>query len=165
MPQKDAAEIRRAVPAEAPWLSKLAMRSKAVWGYSPEFMAACRDELTLSREYVETRPTFIVEVEAVPIGFYSLERLSQREVELDLLFVEPEAIGHGHGRRLIEHAKAEARAANYATMVIQGDPNADRFYRAAGGHLVGTKESLSIPDRMLPLFHIDLLTAQRASAP
>ena len=165
MTANSAAKIRRAAPAEAPWLSKLAMRSKAVWGYSPEFMAACRDELTLSQEYVETRPTFVVEIGTEPVGFYSLERLSQSEVELGLLFVEPEAIGHGHGRRLIEHAKAEARAAGYATMLIQGDPNADRFYRAVGGNLVGTKESLSIPGRMLPLFHIDLLNPTRASAP
>lgn len=165
MPTRKASEIRRAVPAEATCLSELALRSKAVWGYSSEFMAACRDELTLSQDYIETSPTFVVELEAEPVGFYSLERLSPKEVELGLLFVEPEAIGRGHGRQLIEHAKAEARTAGYVTMVIQGDPNAERFYSAAGGRLVGTRESLSIPGRVLPLFHIDLFGAQKVSAP
>ncbi len=154
--------IRRARPDEASHLSELAMRSKAVWGYSPEFMAACRDELTLSPAYLETNPTFVTEgavTAGTAIGFYSLERLSDAEVELGFLFLEPGDIGGGHGRRLIEHAKAEARTLGYATMVIQGDPHAERFYRAAGGRQVGTRESLSIPGRLLPLFHVDLLTA------
>ncbi len=149
--------IRRAAPEEAARLSELAIRSKAVWGYEPEFMAACRDELTLSLDYVETTPTFVAEADGAAVGFYSLERLGETEVELGFLFVEPEAIGRGHGRRLIEHAKAQARAAGYATMVIQGDPHAERFYRAAGGRLAGTRESLSIPGRFLPLFRVDLL--------
>ncbi len=148
--------IRRAAPEEAARLSELAMRSKAFWGYGPEFMAACRDELTLSPKYVETTPTFLATTGDVPIGFYALERVSPSRVELGFLFVEPEAIGHGHGRRLIEHAKAEARAAGYVTMVIQGDPNAERFYRAAGGCLAGTRASRSIPGRKLPMFHVDL---------
>ncbi len=155
--------IRIAVPDEAARLSELAMRSKAVWGYSPEFMAACRDELTLSPDYIESTPTFVADAGEAPVGFYSLERLSTSEVELAFLFVEPEAIGQGHGRQLIEHAKAQARAAGHATMVIQGDPNAAGFYCAAGGRLAGTRESLSIPGRRLPLFHIDLATDRDAT--
>ncbi len=150
------ATIRRALPEEAARLSELAMRSKAVWGYDAEFMAACRDELTLTGDDVATLPTFVAEAGGAVVGFYALERLSDDEVELGFLFVEPEAIGHGHGRALIEHAKGDARRLGYATLVIQGDPNAEGFYRAAGGRLVGTKESLSIPGRELPLFHVDL---------
>ncbi len=160
-----AATIRRARPEEAARLSELAMRSKAVWGYDAELLAACRDELTLTGDDVATLPTFVAEAGDAVVGFYSLERLSGDEVELGFLFVEPGAIGHGIGRRLIEHAKRLARGAGYATMVIQGDPNAERFYRAAGGLLVGNKESLSIPGRMLPLFHLDLTTAPESEAP
>ena len=137
-------------------LSELALRSKAVWGYDRGFIAACRDELTVTPDYLRSTPTFVVESPDSVLGFYSLEHMSDGEVELGLLFVEPDAIGHGHGRRLIEHAKAMARRHSYVRMVIQGDPNAEGFYRAAGGHLVGNKESLSIPGRMLPLFHLDL---------
>jgi GNAT superfamily N-acetyltransferase len=97
------------------------------------------------------------------IGFYALERLSGNEVELGYLFVEPAAIGHGHGRRLIEHAKAQAVALGFRTMVIQGDPHADRFYRMAGGERSGFRESESIPGRHLPLFRIDLRGTGSAS--
>jgi hypothetical protein len=37
--------IREAVSSEAALLSALAMRSKAYWGYSSDFMEKCRAEL------------------------------------------------------------------------------------------------------------------------
>ncbi|MEM7355814.1 MAG: GNAT family N-acetyltransferase [Acidobacteriota bacterium] len=148
--------IRRAKPEEAEQLSELAFRSKGYWGYSPEFMEACREELTLSPAYVRTASTYAALMAERIVGFYALARMSDDEVELGFLFVEPEAIGQGFGRQLIEHAKSEARDSGYATMVIPGDPNAARFYEAAGGRLVGETPSGSIPGRMLPLLHIDL---------
>lgn len=41
-------------------------------------------------------------------------------------------------------------------LIIQGDPNAERFYLAAGAVLTGTRESGSIPGRYLPTFAINL---------
>ena len=152
--------IRPALPSEAASLSALALRSKAVWGYSAEFMAACRDELTLLPDDLGRAPAFVAEVAGEVAGFYTLERLDAHQVELGHLFVEPAAIGRGVGRGLIEHAKREARRLGYSTMVIQGDPHAERFYSAAGGRLVAHKQSLSIPGRMLPLFHVDLADAE-----
>ncbi|MHC4507091.1 MAG: GNAT family N-acetyltransferase [Planctomycetota bacterium] len=137
-------------------LSELACRSKAHWGYSDEFIRACRAELSLSPAYVETQPTFVLELHGQTIGFYALEHLSDDEVELGYLFVEPAAIGRGHGRRLIEH---EAVGLGFRSMVIQGDPHAEKFYRMAGGEQTGLRESASIPGRDLPLFRIDLCGA------
>ncbi len=148
--------IRSAQTSEAAHLSRLAMRSKAYWGYSAEFMEACRDELTLTSAYVQVTPTYVAEFDGAVVGFYTLARMSATEVVLGYLFVEPTAIGKGHGRALIEHAKSEARSLGYDTMVIPGDPNAERFYLAAGGRVVGTTPSESIPGRELPLLHIDL---------
>lgn len=148
--------IRRARPDEADLLSALAFRSKAHWGYPKSFMEACRSELTLSPSYIDAHPTFDIELEGVVVGFYSLEALSANQVELGYLFVEPAHIGRGFGRRLMEHAKREARALGYRAMVVQGDPHAERFYRAAGGRRVGSRESESIPGRALPLFCFDL---------
>jgi GNAT superfamily N-acetyltransferase len=152
--------LRRALPEEAAPLSALAFRSKAHWGYSDDFMRACRAELSLSPAYIHTHPTFVLESNGEVIGFYALERLSGDEVELGYLFVEPAAIGRGHGRWLIEHAKAQAVALGFRTMVIQGDPHAEKFYRKAGGERSGFRESASIPGRDLPLFRIDVCEAE-----
>ncbi len=148
--------IRRARPDQAARLSDIAFRSKAFWGYSAEFMESCCEELTLSEDDVRKNPTFVAISNHEPVGFYALARLSASDVELGFLFVEPEAIGQGFGRELIEHAKRQALNRGYKTMVIPGDPNAERFYRMAGARLVGQTPSGSIPGRMLPLLHIDL---------
>ena len=148
--------IRQALQSEAKHLSELAFRSKSYWGYSDRFMQACLKELTLDQRYIESNPTFVIEVERSTVGFYSLERVSASAAELGYLFVEPTFIGKGYGRKLMAHAQQEALHLGYNQIIIQGDPNAEQFYRAAGGSVVGTRKSTSIPDRELPLFRIDL---------
>ena len=52
----DAIIIRRAARHEAGALSRLAMRSKASWGYDADFMERCRPELTVSEAHILERP-------------------------------------------------------------------------------------------------------------
>lgn len=156
MPPATEAKIRPADASEAEGLSALAMRSKARWGYSVEFMDACREELTYSADYIRKNPVFVAESGAKIVGFYALERVSGSEAELTAMFVEPEHIGCGVGRALITHAKATARSQGIEAIIIQGDPNAVAFYQAAGGVSCGERESGSLPGRMLPLFRIRL---------
>lgn len=147
-------------------LSELAIRSKAHWGYSPAFIADCREELTYSRAQLEgTDYTFAVaERFGEAVGFYALGRVSAAEVELEALFVEPAHIGTGVGRALLAHAVAEAVRRGAATLVIQSDPNAAAFYEAAGCVRVGARESTSIPGRRLPLYSLRLDSGRVAAA-
>ena len=150
--------IRPAKPDEAELLSALALRSKAYWGYTDEFMAACHDELTYTPEQI-CAPQFTFYVCAIDdsiIGFHALQRLSANNMELEALFVEPSHIGKGIGRKLIEHAKDHARQLGASSLVIQGDPNARKFYLAAGAVHSGSRESSSIAGRQLPVFTVDL---------
>ena len=89
-------------------------------------------------------------------GFYGLERISDSEMELEALFIDVDYIGQGYGRTLIEHAKAIAQKENVRNIIIQGDPNAEKFYLAVGGVKTGCKESASIPGRYLPTFSIPI---------
>jgi GNAT superfamily N-acetyltransferase len=150
--------IRPARPGEARLLSDLALRSKGHWGYSREFLEACRDELTYTEDLLraEHMRFFVLEERSDVIGFHALERLDPTLVQLEALFVEPAQIGRGWGRRLIEHAKRTAADLGAKRMVIQGDPHAEAFYLAAGGVVTGRSESASIPGRFLPTFAIEL---------
>lgn len=149
-------KIRAARRSEASVISSLALRSKAHWGYSNEFLQSCREELSYSATQIESEAYEfrVCEVEGRVAGFYALELLGARKAELEALFVEPEWIGRGIGRMLIEHAKKRAVDLGVAQLVIQGDPNAVNFYEAAGGVRSGQRESASIPGRFLPLFTI-----------
>jgi GNAT superfamily N-acetyltransferase len=72
------------------------------------------------------------------------------EDELEYLFVEPEAIGGGHGRRLWQHAIATAREAGVCRLIIQSGPGSDGFSLAMGAERTGPSPSGSIPGRELP---------------
>ncbi|CAB1063545.1 Acetyltransferase, GNAT family [Olavius sp. associated proteobacterium Delta 1] len=95
--------IRNAVPDEAGLLTDLALRSKAYWGYSDEFMEACREELSVPAiNIASSRMHYsVAEHHCNIVGFYAIERLSGSEFELNALFVEPRHIGSGVGRALI----------------------------------------------------------------
>lgn len=151
-------KIREARINEAEELSRLALRSKAYWGYSNEFMEACRQELLIKEEMISGANNLYVvaEEKGVIVGFYSLEDVSNACVELGFLFVEPKKIRSGIGRVLIENAKDRVIQFGGKFLHFQGDPNAEAFYRAMGAELTGKRESASIPGRYLPTFSIKL---------
>lgn len=146
--------IREAQRDELSALSALALRSKAVWGYSAQFLESCRAELTVSE--TELGEVFVLCSGETPLGFYSLQRLDGDRVELGYLFVEPVELGKGWGRRLVADACRRALRLGYRTLVIQGDPNAEDFYLHMGALKTGQRPSDSIPGRMLPTFELAL---------
>lgn len=148
--------IRPARPDEAEALTELAIRSKGHWGYDAAFLAACRAELTFSPDDLIDAPTFVADGPDGPAGFYRLLVRDDGQAELDDLFVDPACIGHGVGKRLWQHAVAQAAALGCTEMTIQSDPFAEGFYRAMGAERVGELESGSVPGRMLPLLRYGL---------
>lgn len=91
--------IRKANMDEASYLSGLAFRSKAHWGYSDDFMEACRDDLTISPEQIASSLIYVLEDENSIKGFIGLE-IDNGGCFLTDLFIEPKAIGKGYGRAL-----------------------------------------------------------------
>jgi GNAT superfamily N-acetyltransferase len=154
-PDVDSA-IRRARPAEAGVLSALALRSKAHWGYDADFLATCRDDLTLTADDIATSPVYLIDGETAPMGFYRLLLRDDGAAELDALFVEPAAMGQGVGTRLWRHAVATAAKLRCSAMVWQSDPQAEGFYLALGAQRAGESESTVMPGRMLPLMRFRL---------
>jgi GNAT superfamily N-acetyltransferase len=148
--------IRPTALDDAPLLTELAMRSKAYWRYDPMFLAACRPALTLTPGYIAAHPVFVLELEGRVAGFYSLHDLGSGEVDLDNLFVEPDAIGHGCGKRLWQHAVETARQLGFSRMRIEADPNAEAFFQAMGAERVGSVPSSAWPGRELPLLRLSL---------
>jgi len=150
-------KIRAARESERASLGDLALRSKAHWDYSQDFLDACRDELSVPALHDPDSRVFVAEHDASHVvGFYRLARSSPQQAELTHCFVEPSRIGRGVGRLLVAHAAGEARRLGYAGLIIQSDPNAAPFYRALGARDTGTRPSDSIPGRSLPLLVLDL---------
>lgn len=141
--------LRDARGDEAGPLSELALRSKGHWGYDPEFLERCRDELTLRPGDLVTGRAAVAQDGARVVGFYTLAGEAP-DGELACLFVEPDTIGTGVGRRLWDHAVAAARRLEFRRLTIDSDPFAEGFYLRVGAVRVGTVPSGSIPGRVLP---------------
>jgi GNAT superfamily N-acetyltransferase len=156
--------IRRARPDEACQISELAQGSKAVWGYSAEQMAVFADELTLREDDVEASHAHVLEAaDSTLLGFYTLSRQPGIRMELEHLFVAPEALRAGHGRRLLIHAAELAGRLGAETLEIQSDPHASEFYQGFGAEVV-SQVPTSIPGRTLPLLVLPLpIVCQRAA--
>jgi GNAT superfamily N-acetyltransferase len=143
--------IREAVTGEGSELTELAVRSKAHWGYSPEFLARARPELAVSEHDIAAADVYVALLRGRTVGFVAVE-LGERP-ELTALFVEPELIGSGVGGALLEHALERARAAGVDCLVIESDPNAEPFYRSRGAVPAGYRRSPST-GRRLPLLRL-----------
>ena len=121
-------------------------------------MEACRDELSVAETDIgaDDHAIFLAMIDESIAGFYDLKSMAADRMEMQALFVEPASIGRGVGRRLMAHACEEARRRGATSIFIQSDPNAERFYRAAGAVKIGERPSGSIAGRMLPEYRIDL---------
>ena len=148
--------LRTARPEEAGYLSELAMRSKAHWGYTADFMAACRDELSVSPTDVSDplNDYQVAVLDGRVAGFCGLVPHIDNEYELDGLFVEPDSIGAGIGRRLLRRACELLAGRRIESLFIQSDPNADAFYESMGAVCVGRQLSASIPGRYLTTYRL-----------
>lgn len=148
--------IRPAEPDEAPFLSDLALRSKAHWHYDPDFIERCRVPLTVSRNLIAESDVFVVEVDGQVAGFCCLIDEGDGVADIDMLFVDPAQIGQGLGKRLWRHAYQCARERGCHTLTVESDTNAEPFYVAMGMTRYGEVESTVQPGRMLPLLRIEI---------
>ena len=131
------------------------MRSKAHWGYSQEFLEIVRPMLTFSQADLSDDYVYVLEGSRGPIGMYRLLDTPPQGT-LEDLWLDPEAIGSGMGRRLFEHALVIAAGLGLTTLLIESDPNAEGFYLAMGAKRIGQRASAS--GRTLPLLAINTAT-------
>jgi GNAT superfamily N-acetyltransferase len=147
--------LRSARPEEGAALTELCLRSKAVWGYDDAFMAACRKELTLTPASIRSSQMQVAEFDGRLAGIAEVKSAGDT-AQLEKLFVEPAMLRTGTGRKLLDWAKATARAAGATALVIEADPDAAEFYRRMGAVDDGLVPSGSIPGRLIPRLNLPL---------
>lgn len=125
--------FRPAHPEEADALGEMVIAGVRHWGHHlgfPEAVEGLRQHGLPTADYVASAPVHVLEDEAGTIGFYGLA-VEDDFVDLRYMFLQPDRIGQGYGRRLWEHAVAEG-ARHGSRMRIRSDPRAVDFYRAMG---------------------------------
>jgi GNAT superfamily N-acetyltransferase len=149
--------IRQARLDEAEQLTQLALRSKASWGYSAEFMAACRNELALTAARLAAWDVWVADVDEVLAGMIALRLEPEAaKAEIEYFFVEPALHGRGIGAALAAAALAACRLKGVKLVSVDADPNAEVIYRRFGFQSTGRSPSGSIPGRTLPRMELHL---------
>ncbi|MYD09830.1 MAG: GNAT family N-acetyltransferase [Chloroflexi bacterium] len=125
--------IRAARPDEAEQLSEIARRSKAHWGYPAAQIERWRGTfLSVTADYIAAHAVWsAVDQADCPLAFAALERASGCDV-LEHLWVLPEFIGMGIGRRLFQQVASESPSFTFTS-----DPHADAFYKRMGARVIG----------------------------
>ena len=144
--------IEHAAPADLDALTALAIRSKAHWGYDETFMASCIEELTVPARALEEEIVLLARQCEDIVGFIRLS--PGEEAEIEAMFITPEAIGKGIGKRLFDEALVLCEPSP-ETVIAVSDPNAEGFYLKLGFRPIDRVPSGSIEGRTLPRLRLD----------
>ena len=123
------------------------------------FLEAVTPLLALEPRHVAAHEVYLLEdrsgERSVLLGWHRVTLHGER-AELEDLWIEPDVIGHGHGRALFEHAVDIARRAGAERLEWDADPYAQGFYEAMGGVEIGRSPSVIVPGRTLPRMRLEL---------
>ncbi|MDR6969594.1 GNAT superfamily N-acetyltransferase [Flavobacterium arsenatis] len=149
------AEIKKSNPEDHEILTDITKKSKAYWGYSVEQMKEWSDLLTITKNYIEMNSVYKLSINNSTIGYYSYFNLDENTVKLDNLFVLPNYIGDGFGKMLMNDFLDKIKTTNAEKIILDSEPNAEKFYEKFGFTKVGQIET-AINNRFLPIMELKL---------
>jgi N-acetylglutamate synthase-like GNAT family acetyltransferase len=129
--------IRRARMSERDALEDLQRRSSM---HDPMYraqLAAHPEAIELPAEQIAAGLVRVAEQDGAVVGFAVLLERSSDACELDGLFVEPDRMRTGVGRRLVDDARRIARERGATRIDVVANPQAVAFYEAVGFTVVG----------------------------
>jgi ribosomal protein S18 acetylase RimI-like enzyme len=132
------ASIRDARPDEALALEALQRRSSEVWEEYRAQLAANPDAIEPPhRAIADGRVRIAVDALGRRLGFSVVLPVRGGRCELDDLFVEPDSMGLGIGRLLVDDVVTRAAAAGASHLDVIANPNALGFYERLGFGITG----------------------------
>jgi lactoylglutathione lyase len=127
------ARIRDALPGEAVALESLHRRAANVWEEYRGQLAANPDAIEPPhRAIAQGRVRVAVDASQRPLGFSVVLPVRDGRCELDDLHVEPDSMGLGVGRQLVDDIASRASSAGAAYVDVTANPNALGFYERIG---------------------------------
>lgn len=133
--------IRHAEATEAPALEALQRRSSDVWAEYREQLAAHPEAIELPQAFIDNGWVRVaLDDDETLTGFSVVIPGDDRVPELDGLFVEPEHMGRGVGRALVEDAAARAGHQGAERIEVTAGP-AQGFYERVGFQVIGPAQT------------------------
>ena len=153
--------FQRAQPQHAQALTDIAITAKRHWNYPEKWIQIWLPSLTISPQYIQENETWMAIVNEKPVAYYSLKQDGE-SLWLDNLWVLPEFMGQGIGKKLFQHALERSHARGVSILKIESDPNAQAFYEKLGACKID--EHHSTVDGQLRTLPIMVVNLQERSA-
>ena len=161
MIERNKIQISKAQNIDAEVLTDISFAAKKHWNYPDHYYDLWRDELTITKEYIQQNIVFKALYMDVIIGFYSItenkedfysgDTFVKKGFWLEHLFIKPEYHKLGIGTLMMNHAKQVSRDLGITDLLIFVDPHAKGFYDKVGAAYLYESKS-SIPGRMIPVY-------------
>lgn len=154
-------QISKAQNIDAEVLTEISFAAKRHWNYPDSYYDLWRDELTITKEYIQQNIVFEALYLDAVIGFYSItengidfysgDTFVKKEFWLEHLFIKPQYHKLGIGGLMLNHAKQVSRDLGIRDLLIFVDPYAKGFYDKVGATYLYESKS-SIPGRLIPVY-------------
>jgi maltose O-acetyltransferase len=161
MIEQNKIQISKAQNSDAEVLTDISFAAKKHWKYPDSYYDLWRDELTITKDYIQQNIVFKALYMNLVIGFYSItenkddfysgDTFVKKGFWLEHLFIKPEYHKQGIGVLMINHAKQVSRDSGIRDLFIFVDPYAKGFYDKVGAEYLYDSKS-SIPGRMIPVY-------------
>src|SRR3954467_7404093 len=155
--------VRDAAAGDEPALARIFRTASLSNADDRDVLLAHPEALTLSDDVLASGRTRVAtDADGTVVGFARTRPTERGVLELDDLFVDPDAMGRGVARQLILRIVAEAASEDVVRVDVTANDHALGFYRAVGfltGAPVDTE--FGSAQRM----HLDVAAAVRAHAP
>ena len=126
----DQLHYRMARKEDLPTLNIISTRSKQYWNYPDEWLVRWKPTLRLTLQQLLEQEVTVLEIGEQIAGFCSILE-HEDHYEIMHLWLLPEFIGKGYGKKLLQEAINRA-VVHFKPIVVEADPNAEAFYAAQG---------------------------------
>src|SRR3954451_18834950 len=155
--------VRDAVAGDEPALARIFRAASLSNAGDRDALLAHPEALTLPHDVLACGRTRVAtSADGTVVGFARTRPTERGALELEDLFVDPNAMGRGVARQLIHHILTEAAAEDVVRIDVTANDHALGFYRAVG-FLTGAPVDTEFgPAQRM---HLDVDTVGRAPAP
>lgn len=137
-------------------LTEIAHAAKRHWDYPDEWIEHWQVDLTITPDFIANNEVFVAIVSDEIVGCCALV-VSDSLAEIEHMWIRPDQIGSGVGRRLFDYVKAVATQCQFRALELSADPNAEGFYERMGAVRIGeVRADIAGRVRVLPRMRIEL---------
>lgn len=109
------------------------------WGYPPEWIAQWIEDLIVIEKKLIKQQFFKI-CDANGIAGFSALQENDNNIEINHLWIRPEAMGQGYGKKLLNFM-IEMVAHQEKHLIVVSEPHAEGFYRKFGFTVIDQLES------------------------